>query len=330
MINVYQYESTNEPEWDNFVMGKDCVNGTFLQSRNFLNYHPQNRFQDCSLLFRNEKGKLVAVCPGCRVIENEKAVFYSHKGSTFGGLVIHRKYYTAAKVIEIINALEKFLQMEGYHKILLKITPDIFSSEKSDLLQYALSYSNYLHYSELSTYIDFNRYNNNILSNFKQGKRTNVNNCIKEGLYYKSLDNDNEIHCFYTILCENLQKFGTLPIHTVEELFELKRRLNNDCNFGGVFLNENMVAGTMTFSFPQSGCVHTQYLSSKQDFNRLSPMTFLYYSIIKEAKEKGAKYLSWGISTEDKGKVLNFGLIKNKEFYGSKYSLNRTFFKEIV
>ncbi|MPN40684.1 hypothetical protein SDC9_188222 [bioreactor metagenome] len=91
-----------------------------------------------------------------------------------------------------------------------------------------------------------------------------------------------------------------------------------------------MIAGGMVFYFEQTNVAHTQYLAAKEEYATLSPSTFLYYGIIKEMKEKNICKLSWGISTEDKGKILNEGLIKSKEAYGSKYSLNRTFYKSLA
>ena len=45
---VRPYTPADEAEWDRFVM-HESGNGTFLQTRNFLNYHPAGRFTDASL-----------------------------------------------------------------------------------------------------------------------------------------------------------------------------------------------------------------------------------------------------------------------------------------
>ena len=55
----------------------------------------------------------------------------------------------------------------------------------------------------------------------------------------------------------------------------------------------------------------------------------MYYSMILEAKKMNYKKVSWGVSTENLGRVLNQGLLKNKESYGSTYSINKTFYKEL-
>ena len=85
-MKIVKYESTYEDIWDSFITEKSC-NGTFLQSRRFLNYHPEGRFADTSYLVFNDKQHLVAVCPACEIIEDGKKIFYSHSGSTYGGIV---------------------------------------------------------------------------------------------------------------------------------------------------------------------------------------------------------------------------------------------------
>lgn len=82
------------------------------------------------------------------------------------------------------------------------------------------------------------------------------------------------------------------------------------------------------FVFDNVNVIHAQNLSADYRFEEYSPITYLYYRVIKQAKEDGYDALSWGISTEDHGKKLNMGLIRNKESYGSKHQLNRTYYKE--
>ena len=52
-LTVQPYIADQEAAWDRFVM-QESGNGTFLQTRNFLNYHPAGRFEDASLVVTNE------------------------------------------------------------------------------------------------------------------------------------------------------------------------------------------------------------------------------------------------------------------------------------
>jgi hypothetical protein len=298
-----------------------------LQSRNFLNYHPKERFVDNSLLLFKEN-VLAAVVPGCCINDEEKKTFFSHAGSTFGGLVIHKKYYDALNIIEMIKTLENGIKENGFEKIILKITPDLFCKEKSDVLQYALTYCGYSNYSELSTYIDFETYKREIKTNFSHGQKENLKNSLKYALQFKKITDDNEICLFYKLLEKNLIKFNAKPVHSFDELLDLKNnRLKDIVEFYGVYFEEKMVSSAMTFGF--NTILHTQYLASDYDYLNYRPMTYLYYKLIELAFQRGYKILSWGISTEKRGSILNESLLSFKESFGSKYSLNRGFYKTL-
>lgn len=327
--SIRQYEKKDEAMWDEFVE-RTSINGTFLQSRRFLNYHPKDRFRDFSLIIEDSKGHIAAVCPACIIDENGERKFISHMGSTFGGLIISPKHYYAYKIIEIIQCVEGYLKGNNITYIELRITPDLFALKNSALLEYCLFYCGYQEFCELSTYVDFSHYKEPVVSNFKQWKRRNVHNCIKEGLFYRKIETEEELSSFYELLCKNLLKYQTKPVHSFEELCDLKsNRIKENIDFYGVFSKEKMVAGTMLFYFHRTNVAHTQYLCAEPQLHTLSPMTYLYFAMIKEMKEQGFSKISFGISTEDKGQTLNYGLTRSKEAYGGEHCINRKFCKNI-
>lgn len=326
---VVEFFADKSNEWDEFVMNRS-VNGTFLQTRRFLNYHDSGKFKDASFMVYNAKKHLVCVCPACEIWESNRKVCSSHQGSTFGGLVIDNKIYTAQKIIELVQLREDYLKQKGFEKIIYKITSDLFSREKTDLLRYSLYYNNYESYDELNLYIDLQNYGENILSNFSQGKRTNVHNCMRAGIEMKILHTQQEIEEFHEVLCETLGKYGLKPVHTVRELILFKEMiLTNECEFFGLYKDNKMIAGAMMFYFLNVNVAHTQYLCARAEYNTLSPMTYMYYLMIVEAKRKNYKWLTWGITSEHYGKVLNFGLTKSKEAFGSKYSVSNIYTKTL-
>lgn len=330
--DVYRIEPYSEKwfnRWDEFI--ESSINGTFLQSRRFLSYHPKERFKDCSILFLDDREMIVAVCPACELIEEGEKVFYSHKGSTYGGLVLSNKVYKAKHIIPLVKVFEDYLVKEGYNKVYLKITPDIFSVYDTALLEYALYFCGFSEYKELNPYIDYSLYKDQTISNFSQGKRTHVNKCIRKGMETHVIYEDNDIKEYYKILCENLDKYSLKPVHTIEELLDFKNnRLINECQFLGTYLNGELIAGSMLFFFEKTKTAHTQYLSAKLEYLKLSPVSFLYYCVIDEMKKRGYKKLSWGICTERSGTYLNEGLISSKEDFGSTYSNNLTYTKKLI
>jgi len=326
--DVIRYEDSHEKIWDKFI-NENSVNGTFLHTRAFLNYHPKERFKDCSLFICAPQNiyQPYAVVPACEYMEDNQKVFYSHMGSTFGGIIISSAHYTVLDISDFADCLDKWLANNAYYKVILKITPDIFSQEKTDLLQYLLWNKGYEQYTELSTYIDFSIYSDDLLSNFNRRKQRDVKKCSEHSLEGKFFEKPGEIEIFYTLLCENLLKHNTKPVHTIEEIFALKSRLENIVTFYGIYDGEQMVAGAMLFFFKNTNTYHIQYSCAKQGIKEYSPMPYLFYKLIEFSHVSNARFLSFGISTEQKGQVLNMGLIKAKEEYGVNFSLNRTFYK---
>mgnify|MGYP002626810977 CR=1 FL=1 len=325
---IIEYSEEWHETWDNFV--EYSLNGTFLQSRRFLSYHPKDRFRDSSLIFLDKKNNIVAVCPACEIYEGERKIFYSHKGSTYGGLVLSDKIYKAKHLVPLIKLFEEYLQRRDFQQVYLKITPDIFCTCNMSLLEYALYFCGFNEFKDLNTYIDYTLYKDPVESNFTQGKRSHINKCIREGMKASIITTDDEVREYYDILCENLIKYDLKPVHTVDELLDFKNsRLQNECQFFGTYLNDEMIAGGMIFIFKRTKIAHTQYLSAKSKYLKLGSASFLYYSVIEAIKKQGFEKLSWGVCTENYGKYLNDGLISSKEDYGSMYSNNLTYFKSL-
>ena len=326
MLKIIRYDESHMEEWDGFL--NLSINGTFLQSRNFLNYHKKDKFLDHSILVYNEN-ELITVVPACEIISDEIKVLVSHAGSTFGGLIILGKYYKLLNIIEIVNEVVEYYKKYGFSRIIFKMTADIFIKQNTDLIQYILRLNGFNEYTELSTYVDtLSLESDDIINRFSQRQKRNLKRANSNNLMFKQLYTNDEIAIFYKLLSSNLLKFNTTPVHTLDELFDFKnKRLVDYINFFGVYKEDEQIAGTMAFNI--NNVLHTQYLAADQEKLEFSPMTFLYYNLIQYSIEKKFNKLSWGIATEDKGKTLNEGLAVFKESVGSNFSLNRTFYIDL-
>ncbi len=76
MFRFEKYEDSLEEQWDKFITEKS-INGTFLQSRRFFNYHPAGRFKDVSLVVYNEKNNIAALIPACELEQDGKKRYFS-------------------------------------------------------------------------------------------------------------------------------------------------------------------------------------------------------------------------------------------------------------
>ena len=109
-LDVKKYSVIEFNEWDNFVLN-NAYNGTIYHTRLFLSYH-KDKFDDYSIMIYDKK-KLIAVFPCCK-IHNE---FYSHKGSTHGGIVLLENYYTLTKLIAILDLIYNYYDNNLYISI---------------------------------------------------------------------------------------------------------------------------------------------------------------------------------------------------------------------
>ncbi|MCI8377733.1 MAG: GNAT family N-acetyltransferase [Lachnospiraceae bacterium] len=325
MFRVERYTASMQKRWDSFVL-HDSINGTFLQTRQFIEYHPEGRFLDHSIIFY--KGNTIAACIlACELEVNGERVFFSHKGTTFGGIIAAHNIYNASSISALMDDFEEYLKDAGIRKVYLKMTPAVFSRGNVDLLDYFLYQRDYMEYDELNYFIKLGRYREDILSQFSSSKRRDYRYSAKNDLIFKELLSSEAIKSFYEILQLNLEKFNAKSVHTYEELLDLKfGRFNENIEFYGVYLGEQMIAGSMVFLF-DGKIMHTQYLSSDKSYLKYFPMDFLVYHLILRAIEKGLEIFTFGICTEQQGKYLNIGLSRFKEGFGTEYCLNKSFEK---
>lgn len=328
MFTIIPYEKGMKEKWDDFVLNQSC-NGTFLQTMHFLDYHPEGRFEDVSFLVADEKGSTVAVVPACKVEEEGKSVFFSHKGSTFGGIVLSEKYHKTSSVLALMEDIEDYLVEQDYDKVVFKETPSLFSKVSVDLLEYCFFQRGFSHYVELSTYVDLQQCKEDILLHFHLNKRSRLRNSCSQNLSFRKVTSNEEIADFYEILQENLKKYQAVPIHTLEEILDFANvRLKDNTALYGVYKGEKMLAGSFVF-FLSDTVAHTQNLVSLPEFAKENALMFLSYRLLVELRQEGFHKVSWGISTENCGKEVNLGLIRAKESYGSVYSNNRTYYKKL-
>ena len=325
---IQPYTEAHADKWDAFVM-QHAMNGTFLQTRRFLSYHPEGRFTDASLMFYNGQ-ELCAVLPAAAQTVDGKRMLRSHPGSTFGGLIVGPEMLRAPKLVEMIADLDAYAKAQGFEACEVKLTSDLFSTLPTDALQYALYHAGYTDEVEIAAYLPVaGQTHEALVADYSFNKRYDLKKCDKFGLQLRRIHTQEELKAFYDLLCWNLQKFDAKPVHTLEELIDFHdERLKDEVVFIGVYdAEERMVAGACLFWFAQAKTLHTQYLATAPDVKKYVPSTYLYDSVIRTALEMGAEKVSFGTSTHDRGRVLNTGLIQNKEGYGSLHSLNRIYTK---
>lgn len=320
------YYDGNAQEWDAFML-RGSRNGTFMQTRQFIEYHQDQQYLDRSLCIRNGQ-ELAAAVFACEWRDEEgRRVFYGHRGSTYGGITVSDWIYSATRTDELFTAMEGFLRAEGFEKIYLRMVPTLYQRRNADLLDYFLYKNGYTCFSELNYYLPLERYRQDPLNQFSSGKRRDYRYSLKNGLTFRKLTTEAEIADFYQVLLKNHEKLGVPTIHSLAELQDLALRRLPDRIYGyGVYLGEIMIAGSLIYRFGEN-VWHTQYLASDEQYLKLYPMDFLIANLIFTAVEAGMETFTFGICTEDQGRYLNLGLSRFKEGFGTEFRINQTFEK---
>lgn len=286
--------------WDEWI--ESVRTPLFFFKRSFMEYHA-DRFEDSSLMFY-KKDKLVAVFPASK----QSNILISHGGLTFGGMLFSPKV-RADTVLETFDALLDYARDIGCEKIVYKAIPYIFSSQGAQEDLYALTrLGAVLVRRDLSSviYLD-NR------PKLSKGRKWLIARALKLGLESYTSDEWEEFHA---LLSEALHRHGAAPVHTVDELRLLQSRFSQNIELKVIRHEGRLVAGAVLFHFGQ--VTHTQYLATNDEGKELGALDALIETCIRDSETRGAKFFSFGISTEDFGKTLNSGLINQKESFGAR------------
>ena len=126
-VKLEEYTDIYAERWDRFVL-KESINGTFLQTRKFLNYHPKDRFTDSSLVFLCGNN-IVAVLPANYNLAERKIV--SHQGSTYGGLILSKNSCKIQTLDMIFNELDSYFKARKVKKNLYRTNGKHLSKTKN-------------------------------------------------------------------------------------------------------------------------------------------------------------------------------------------------------
>ncbi len=306
MIRVTAYTPARKTLWNDFV--KKARNGLFMFERDYMDYHA-NRFTDHSLLFYDDDD-LLALLPANRV-GNE---LISHGGLTFGGFVTGRSMRVAG-MLECFAALRSHMVAEGLNKLVYKAVPHIYHNVPAEEDLYALFANKaVLLKAEVTAVIDFRN-----PPPVSRGRRPHINRAEREGV---SVAESEDFETYTNLLAAVLQeRHGASPTHGAAEIKLLHSRFPDNIKLFAAFHQGGMVAGAILYLYP--GLAHAQYLASGPAGREIGALDLVLTRLIERyGREK--RYFDFGISTEDGGRVLNEGLMRQKEGFGGRAVAHQT------
>jgi hypothetical protein len=300
MIEIVRYRSENIDAWDNFVLSSR--NGTFMLTRNYIEYH-SDRFTDHSLLIYYT-GKLVAVLPANET-GNE---LHSHGGLSYGGLV-YGAAMKAALAVEVIKTIMEYLKRLGFTQLFYKVIPHIYHTAPAEEDLYALhNVGAQLVRRDVNSVI--------VLGNKLPYSQLRKRKLKDSQTITLEIRKSTDYSCFMALGAEVLrQKYNLKPVHTTEEITHLATLYPDNIKLYGVYRNGVLMAGTIVFE--TSVVAHCQYIAASETGKAIAALDYLFHHLITEVYTD-KKYFSFGISTEQEGQYLNQNLVRNKESYGAR------------
>lgn len=335
-MTLHRYSSLDKSAWDDFV--RNSKNGTFLFERDYMDYH-SDRFVDHSLLYADDKGRLLAVLPANEV--RETGDYYSHRGLTYGGLVLSRRAH-ATDVEACLTMTAAYLREQGFKHWYYKPVPTIYHQLPSQEEEYFLwRMGAQMEGCNLSCTLDL-RLDQPMTADASRRHRHRVG--LQSGMQLieggKDLPAEEVLRRFWPIMEENMmQRYGAKPVHTLDEMLLLQRRfpknircyLVNDasavsgCQALEVNDPSRDLAGEVLFVSRQ--VAHAQYGHCNAEGRQRGALDFLYLSLIERYtdQESGIRYFDFGTSNEDGGRYLNESLIAQKEGFGGRGIAYKTY-----
>lgn len=300
---IERYRPELKEEWDVFV--SNAKNATFLFRRNYMDYH-SDRFEDFSLIARNEKGNIVAILPANR----RDAVLESHGGLTYGGWVGGYKGFDILALMSIQNEAECFLRNHGINEILYKAIPYIYTEIPAEEDRYMLFRRRAsLVGSQISSAINLAT-----PGGLDKSQRRKCKIAVGEGI---TVEESIDFATYWGILSDLLQeRYSTAPVHTLAEIELLHSRFPDNIKLFLARRAGQTLGGVVMYL--SSGVAHVQYIAATQQGKDANALVVLFDYLIELYRREGYRWFDFGISTERQGSYLNEGLIRQKISLGGR------------
>jgi len=302
------YKPEQKAEWNTFM--KEAKNGLFMFEREYMDYH-SDRFQDHSLMVYDDNDKLVAVLPA----NKKEDVLHSHQGLTFGGFITGTSM-KAALMLQIFDLLKAYLKENGFSKMIYKAIPYIYHRQPAQEDIYALFRNDARRFRvDISSTVELNG-----RIPFAELRKRGVKKAAKNGVIV-ALDND--YAGYMQVLTDVLQaRHGLNPVHSAAEIELLVSRFPENIKLYTARQEGKILAGVLIFEYPHM--VHAQYIASSSEGQNTGALDAVFDHLITTVYAD-KKYFNFGVSSEDAGRILNEGLINQKEGFGGRAVVHEFF-----
>jgi len=299
-FEIQVYSSEKSEIWDSLIV--KSLNGTFQQSRAFLNYH-NNKFHDQSILITRKNSSIpVALMPAAT--QNSVTVS-SHPGSAFGGLVALERL-NLIETLEIFQLIFEFYRVRKFKEFRYRAVPRIFHQElwEEDLSALMI----------LGASLNANRpYQYMIKGQSSLGKRRDRSSAVRAGCVTSDSGSIAEVHSIITQVLS--KQHQTEPLHSIEDLEYLIDTFPGLVFLRTTALGEEIYATACLLRL--NHVYHFQYLANTDKGRKVNAINNTIEYVWNSLEDN--EILSFGHSmTPGANEFLNVGLAKFKVDLGAK------------
>jgi len=301
IVIILPYDIDKKNTWNDFV--RIAKNRHFFFYREYIEYHG-DRFEDASLMIYDDSSKLIAILPANRVGQ----ILYSHQGLTFGGLLMSDAMKLEV-MLEIFKALQLYLKAQGILSVVYKAIPYIHHIIPAEEDRYAL----FMHNAALiSREANATIYLDEPIK-YSDGRKWSIRKAKKEGI---DLEQGADFKTFWELLSSVLyEKHKVKPVHSLEEIERLALLFPRNIKLYTAKKSGELLSGAIVYE--NSRIAHLQYVANGALGRQVGALDLLIDHLIQSVY-RSKKYFNFGISNEEKGRVLNAGLMDQKERFGAR------------
>ena len=309
-LEIIEYTPKLAEKWDRFVPKTN--NGTLFHTQNFLNYHPEGRFENHHLIFA-EGNRWMGILPAAAANRGGERIFASHPGASFGGIATSLKsgIRRADKMVELWI---EWAMEHGFAGVEFTRVPVVYHKYPEEHADFCLMRrGGDIVRRELTAVLRLEDTIEETTAAFRPEARTAARKAEKSGVEVTSEGN---IPAFHEILAANLgARHGVDPTHTLEELLDLKSRFPERIHQFNAVRKGEPVAGVSLWEVNRQAVI-AFYISHKQSAQRYRPLNLLFREIFRWCIERGYRWFDFGTYTLDM--EPNFGLARFKESFGAR------------
>ena len=311
MIRIIEYSREHEKIWDEYCIRNQAL---FQFTRKFLNYHPENKFKDSSIILL-EEDQVIGLFPAA--ITDDRV--FSHPGLGYGGLVVSEN--TSTKMFgTLLGEVVRHFESTDCKELVIKHKPFFYNSGIDAIEEYFLNNGGFkLHAYELNSLLDLRQ-------EWRMSSRKKRN--IKKFRGSVDIEDSDSIAEVYSLIVNVLEKHHSVtPTHSLEELRYLVESFPDEIAIYCARLDGVIVAASIVFEY--GDVWHTQYVASGDLGRQFGALDALIFHVMKLGRDKEVRYLSFGSSTEKSGEILNESLFQYKREFGCIPVLRNTYIREL-